>query len=146
MTNALCARELYDWICENPNAAGVEIERLRAVLAKANDVLRAIATKWEGVRADIIPPSVIAIVPLCNELHAAMTGGAHEPNPARTPCPTCGVMILTGPTDQHFCRGSALKSNQDGQQIPVPSGHAGLGAAGQGPSSDQPSLKSGGGQ
>lgn len=25
--------------------------------------------------------------------------------PKRSPCPACGSMILTGPTDQHLCRG-----------------------------------------
>lgn len=47
-----------------------ENRALQAQLGKVREKLLAAVEPWLGVRGDLIPASVAAIVPLCNELQA----------------------------------------------------------------------------
>jgi hypothetical protein len=51
-----------------------EAIRLHAVLEETHKALTKIIEPWLGIRADIIPLSVSAVVVLCNEVHNALSG------------------------------------------------------------------------
>lgn len=52
--------------CEQEN------EHLRTALRATRDKLSAITEPWLGIRADLLPDAVMAIVPLINELTGAL--------------------------------------------------------------------------
>jgi hypothetical protein len=79
-----------------------------AALRNAQVKLSAVVGPWLGVRADILPPCIVAVVPLLNELHAALEPTSETPvhcehgatNPA-TNCAICSRKETLSPSRSH---------------------------------------------
>lgn len=56
------------------------------------DRMTAIVQPWIGVRADIIPPSVTALVPLVNEFQSMLADEPSEITEISSPSAICGLL------------------------------------------------------
>jgi len=77
-----CPHDDEGWCLPCASELGEEMSKYRRELYNVHQGLLTIVQPWVGVRADIIPPSITALVVICNDLNnilrdALTVSGSH---------------------------------------------------------------------